>query len=351
MPQKSSQTGKEDGETITKHVADHWLTDPAAVSLSTFRLLDDEAAQVLAKHKGDLYLEGLEELSKASASHLSGVGGDLVLDGLATLDDDVAEALAAHQGNLFLNGLPALSDNAARAFAAHEGGLWLDGLAHLSDEAAAALAQHGGDLSLGITTLSEKAATSLAASTAFISLGVTSLSNAAADALAAHKGEGIDLSSIKHVSGPALNSLLSNTKIRLPAGMAVDPRIRKLWEKANASPPTDVLAVLWEKNGAPDWDRRSSISQKLYPEIPGGYEGDLARPAVASWTVTTIDNAVHFNIKIIHASGDFPVQELLTKARASIEDGSAISPLIIAAETRSPTTDSECEYFGGDENA
>jgi len=348
MTKKSPKNRKDDGETITKDIAEKWAKDPTAASLSQFRLLEDEAAQLLGKHEGDLYLEGLAALSKESALHLACVGGDLVLDGLTAIDDDVAEALASHQGNVFLNGLAALSENAARAFAAHKGDLWLDGLTELSDEAAATLAAHSGYLSLGITSLSDDAARSLASCMGFISLGVTELSDGAADALAKHEGEGADLTSLKHVSGHAINALFSNAKIRMPSGLAVDPRMRTLWDRANDSPPTDVLAVLWEKNGAPDWDRRSAISQKQHPEIPGGYGGDLARPAVASWTLTTIDGALHCDIKVIHAGGDFPVRELLSKAKAIIEDGLAMAPLIVNAEAKSATTDSECEYFWGD---
>ena len=44
------------------------------------------------------------------------------------LDDDAAEALAKHEGQLNLSGLTSLSDAAAEALAKHEGFLVLSGL-------------------------------------------------------------------------------------------------------------------------------------------------------------------------------------------------------------------------------
>jgi hypothetical protein len=58
------------GKTITKEIAQRYLKDSSSVDLSPFTDLDDEAAEVLGKSKGDLKL-GVVTLSDASASPLS----------------------------------------------------------------------------------------------------------------------------------------------------------------------------------------------------------------------------------------------------------------------------------------
>jgi len=74
-----------------------------------------------------------------------------------------ALALAKHEGELRLNGLTTLSDEAAKALAQHKGALFLGGLTALSGEQAKLLAQHNGALFLsGLTTLSENATKALA---------------------------------------------------------------------------------------------------------------------------------------------------------------------------------------------
>ena len=91
---------------LTLEVAREFLKDNDAVGLSKFNSIADAAAEALAKHKGNLWLNGLK-----------------------TLSDAAAEGLAKHKGNLDLSGLTTLSDAAAKALAKHEGDLWLHGVA------------------------------------------------------------------------------------------------------------------------------------------------------------------------------------------------------------------------------
>ncbi len=78
------------------------------------------------------------------------------------IDDPAAEALAKHQGDIYLDGLTSLSAEAAQALAKHEGELSLNGLTSLSAEAAQALAKCGGGLPRNMAILSEAAAQVLA---------------------------------------------------------------------------------------------------------------------------------------------------------------------------------------------
>jgi hypothetical protein len=126
-----------------------------------FDTIDDAAAEALAKHEGELSLNGLTQLSDAAAKALAKhQGNDLFLDGLAQLGDAAAKALAKHRGSLYLNGLTQLSDAAAKALAKHQGRfLSLGGLTQISDVTAEALAKRQSGLSLhGLRQFSEAAA-------------------------------------------------------------------------------------------------------------------------------------------------------------------------------------------------
>jgi len=73
-----------------------------ALDLNDLDFLSDATAEVLSKHKGDLYLECLKELSDTAAASLANHEGELLLGGLTKLSEAGAEALAKHP-NLVLN--------------------------------------------------------------------------------------------------------------------------------------------------------------------------------------------------------------------------------------------------------
>ena len=73
--------------TLTKQIAKQYRTDPDKVSLNVYTAIDVEAAEVITRHKGHLYLTGLTSLS-----------------------DGAAEALARHAGHVHLGDLKEISD-------------------------------------------------------------------------------------------------------------------------------------------------------------------------------------------------------------------------------------------------
>ena len=81
----SSEDEEEDGSdhanTITVAVAQEFL-DGDIDDLGDFTAIDDDAAESLLEHQGELYLNGLTELSDAAARSLSGYGGHLGLPNL-----------------------------------------------------------------------------------------------------------------------------------------------------------------------------------------------------------------------------------------------------------------------------
>src|SRR5690349_3399852 len=78
---------------------------------SEFTEINDDAAAVLARQPGPLYLGGLKALSDESARALGEHTGRLLdLDGLVALSDAAAMALARHPGKLFLQNIGTLSD-------------------------------------------------------------------------------------------------------------------------------------------------------------------------------------------------------------------------------------------------
>ena len=133
-------------------------------SLPCRRLAPLSFAVSLSKHKGDLYLYRVTELTDAAVESLSKhEGGWLGLGGLTELSDAAIESLSKHQGGIRLGGLTELTDAAAESLSKHKGDLELGGLTELSDAAAESLSRHeGGCLDLpSLTELSDAAAESL----------------------------------------------------------------------------------------------------------------------------------------------------------------------------------------------
>ena len=80
---------------LTEEIAEQFLADEESVNLKEFTALDDDAAESLSKHKGDLWLNGLTSLSDAAAESLSKHEGKIVLD-LDDLPTSVVEILRQH---------------------------------------------------------------------------------------------------------------------------------------------------------------------------------------------------------------------------------------------------------------
>ena len=128
--------------------AEQFLVGENFVVLSKMTSITDDAAEVLAKHQGELGLSRLTELSDAAAEALSMHHGWLDLSGLTELSDAAAAALAKHQGGLILDGLRELSDTSVEALAKHQGELKLRGLSELSDRGADCFSAHNGWIAL-----------------------------------------------------------------------------------------------------------------------------------------------------------------------------------------------------------
>jgi hypothetical protein len=116
----------------------------------------------MARIKGELELNLVDELSQESADNLAMHVGKLSLNGLRSVSEGVASTLSQRQGywRLSLDGVKQLTAEAAIAISDHEGYLSLNGLVRLHDDVARALARHKGwKLALdGIKTMSDEAA-------------------------------------------------------------------------------------------------------------------------------------------------------------------------------------------------
>lgn len=100
-----SRTSAARRKTITKEIAEKYLKDSRSVwctsprvDLSIFTDLDDEAAKVLGKSKGDLKL-GVTTLSDASAKAFASFPHKLGLPFLRTLSDGAAKSLEKLDGD------------------------------------------------------------------------------------------------------------------------------------------------------------------------------------------------------------------------------------------------------------
>lgn len=68
---KSDRLAVEGLGRIDAEMARCFLENPDAIDLSTPKLLDDDAAALLSGYRGNLYLNGLIELSNSAAASLS----------------------------------------------------------------------------------------------------------------------------------------------------------------------------------------------------------------------------------------------------------------------------------------
>jgi len=152
-PDDESGSEKESPDHIDLGVAERFLENPDQIDLNGAGTIDDDAAEVLAKHEGHLGLNRLTDLSTAAVEALSKHQGSLALCGLTELSDAVAEALSRHHEELYL-GLKELSVASAEFLSKSQGHLDLEDLENPSREVLKALSKHGGILVLGVKSLS-----------------------------------------------------------------------------------------------------------------------------------------------------------------------------------------------------
>lgn len=134
---------------LTEKIAERFLKDKDSVDLSEFTSIEDAAAQVLAKHKGELCLNKLESISVEAAISLAkvelvtGEFNFIQLDSLS-LTPEVAAKLAEYRGDQLSFHCASVDLSTIQAFRPFEGQLWLGKLTQLNDEMAAELASRSG---------------------------------------------------------------------------------------------------------------------------------------------------------------------------------------------------------------
>lgn len=130
----------------------------SAMFLQQNETIDEVAAELLSRHKGDLGLQAASISDGAAKALGKHTGGRLILNHLTEISDFAAESISQHRGDLFLRGLRSLSDAAAESFSEHQhGDLHLKSLEFISDEAAKTLAKHP-NLELDLTLFRGSAA-------------------------------------------------------------------------------------------------------------------------------------------------------------------------------------------------
>ena len=139
----------------------------SSISLTSLKKISDEAVAALAKYRGHIDLQGVNNLSEtallALANHKDRFHYNGLALGFSRLDDSSAEILAGFKGHtIFLNKLTKISDSAADSLSRYKGDLYLVGLRQLSPAAAHCLASHRGELTLGSRCkLSDEAAVAI----------------------------------------------------------------------------------------------------------------------------------------------------------------------------------------------
>jgi hypothetical protein len=112
---------EEEAKILTSEIAEQFLKNSDAVALSEFATIEDDAAPVLARHKGRrLNLTGLTSLSDTAAYALSQFnGGRINLAGLTSLSPVAAQSLTRQ--DLVLDSLRNLSNATAQVLMKHKG--------------------------------------------------------------------------------------------------------------------------------------------------------------------------------------------------------------------------------------
>jgi hypothetical protein len=104
---------------LTLETTVSFINNPESIDLSIFESIEDDAAESLSRHEGDLDLDALQTLTDAAAESLGKHNGSLYLNSLTSLSYKAAESLGKHNGELYLNGLSSLSDAAAGVLSKH----------------------------------------------------------------------------------------------------------------------------------------------------------------------------------------------------------------------------------------
>lgn len=155
---------------LTLIYAKKFLEEQDSFPLYDFTAIDDDAAEVIGKHRNPytrIDLNRVTSISDAAIASLTRQSGDSLEGswslslGITSVSDAAAEVLGTHRGGLSLN-VSSLSDAAAAALGKHVGDLALDALVEASDAAVLSLAGNIGSLSLGLKSLSAVAAQGLA---------------------------------------------------------------------------------------------------------------------------------------------------------------------------------------------
>jgi hypothetical protein len=134
---------------LIREIAEKFLKDNDSVDLEKFTSLEDDAAKVLAEHKGSLGLNGMTTLSKAAASYLAKVAPLLGEINCLRFDSlipsiDVARQLAKYQGNQISFGMASIDLPFAKAMAPFQGQLWIGNVSQLDDDVVRELAKRSG---------------------------------------------------------------------------------------------------------------------------------------------------------------------------------------------------------------
>lgn len=110
-------------------------------SLANMTGITEGAAEMLSTYKGKvLDLSGLKDLSQPAAAALGAYKGDLLLDGIEDLSPDILEEFSERSWKttqyLGLGGLRTIDESQARALSSFQGKLGLNGLLEISDNCA-----------------------------------------------------------------------------------------------------------------------------------------------------------------------------------------------------------------------
>ena len=195
-----------------------------------------QAARLVRLHNKDLVLDlyGLESVSVDAANALAKFKGDQLYLGITSINKEVAKELARFKGEHFLalNCLTSIDKGVVEALSNYKGSLSFCGLTSIDKDVAQEVANRNECLSLGLTSIDKEIANALGGFKGDqLTIRLTSIDKDVAQELAKVQGRSLDLETLTSVDRDVAQELAKfRGTLYLSSRTSIDEDVRKILE-------------------------------------------------------------------------------------------------------------------------